>query len=213
MESDPWLRIPAEDYEGHMQAAGQTAALHDLFSDVYAERKPARLAVLGCTTGSDFRQVDPAVSEIVVGVDINREYLDIARLRSIALGSRLHLIHGDVLTVELPPAQFDLIHAALLLEYVDQHALFRRIRQWLAPGGVCSVVTQDPTPGVASVSSTGYESLQALGSVMRLRTAEEVAGAADEAGLRLVRQRAVSLANGKRLVLSVFEVRECTSSV
>jgi hypothetical protein len=71
MEGNPWLRIPAEDYEGHMKAAGQSAALRDLFSVVYAERKPIRLAVLGCTTGSDLQQVDPAVTETVVGVDIN----------------------------------------------------------------------------------------------------------------------------------------------
>lgn len=210
MESDPWLRIPAEDYEGHMEAAGQSAALRDLFSLVYAERKPLRLAVLGCTTGSDLRQVDPAVTEIVVGVDINRDYLEVARQRSMALGSRLHLIHGDVLTVELPPFQFDLVHAALLLEYVDQAALFRRIHQWLAPGGACSVVTQDPTPGVASVSNTGYESLQALGSVMCLRSAEDVARGAGEAGLRFVSRRDATLANGKRLVLSVFDSRAST---
>jgi hypothetical protein len=29
---DPWLRIPAADYEAYMDAIGQSAALRDLFS-------------------------------------------------------------------------------------------------------------------------------------------------------------------------------------
>src|SRR5438477_2565689 len=81
MESNPWLRIPAEDYEGHMEAAGQSAALRDLFTVVYTERKPFRLAVLGCTTGSDLLQIDPTVTETIVAVDINADYLELAAKR------------------------------------------------------------------------------------------------------------------------------------
>jgi hypothetical protein len=33
---EPWLSIPLADYEGHMEAVGQTAALRRLFSEVYA---------------------------------------------------------------------------------------------------------------------------------------------------------------------------------
>src|SRR5579862_3696940 len=138
MDANPWLRIPAEQYEGHMAAIGQSAVLRDLFSLVYAERRPHRLAVLGCGTGGDLQQVDPTVTEVVVGVDINPDYLEIARGRSSALGPRLHLVCGDVLSAELPPVQFDLVHAALLLEYVDHLSLFRRMYQWLAPDGACS---------------------------------------------------------------------------
>jgi hypothetical protein len=36
-QDDPWLRIPAADYEAHMEAVGQSAALRDLFGRVYAE--------------------------------------------------------------------------------------------------------------------------------------------------------------------------------
>ena len=44
---DPWLRIPAEDYEAHMRAAGQEAVLRDAFARVLADVRPARIAVLG----------------------------------------------------------------------------------------------------------------------------------------------------------------------
>jgi SAM-dependent methyltransferase len=204
MDDQPWLRIPADDYEAHMSAVGQSAALRDLFGRVYAEVRPARLAILGCTTGSDLELVDPAMTEVVAGVDLNPDYLDIARARWGALGPRLHLVRGDVLQAELPPGPYDLVHAALLLEYVEPNALLRRIHQWLSPDGTCSLVTQDPAPGVGAVSSTGYESLQSLRHLIALRTAEEVAHLADHAGFRLVSRQAVRWPTGKSLTHSIF---------
>jgi SAM-dependent methyltransferase len=205
LDDNPWLHIPAADYEAHMDLIGQAAALRELFRGVYAERRPRRLAILGCTTGSDLREVDPAVTEVAVGVDMNPEYLAIARARVPALEGRLHLIRGDVLEIELPPIRFELVHAALLLEYVDPVRLFRRVQAWLAPDGRCSVVTQEPMADVAEVSSTPYVSLQILGGRMSLRPAAEVVALAADAGLRLAHQRTVDLAGGKRLVGSTFE--------
>ncbi len=178
VEGNPWLRIPPEDYEGHMAAIGQSAVLRDLFSLVYAERRPSRLAVLGCTTGQDLQHVDPALTELIVGVDINPAYLEAAKGRLSSLGPRLHLICEDVLTAELPRVPFDLVHAALLLEYVDPRSLFQRIYAWLSPEGVCSVITQEPAPDVAAISATKYESLQTLAGRMSLRSAEETASLA-----------------------------------
>lgn len=126
-----------------MSAAGQTAALREFFGRVYAKLWPTRVAIFGCTTGGDLESVDPAVTDSVVGVDINPTYLSIARDRfQPTFGARLTLIVGDVLQVEVPPHGFDLVHAALLLEYVEPEPLFARMARWLAPGGTCSVVTQ-----------------------------------------------------------------------
>jgi SAM-dependent methyltransferase len=203
---DPWLLIPAEDYESHMAMVGQSELLRVLFSDLYAQRKPRRLAVLGCTTGGDLELVDPDVTELVVGLDLNPAYLEIARRRLKGFGSRLHLIQGNALDAELAPVAFDLVHAALLLEYVDPVALFWRIHRWLSADGVCSVITQEPTPDIPDVTATRFDSLQLLRGRMSLRTAAEVEILADQAGLRLVRRRPVDLASGKRLVHSIFRV-------
>jgi SAM-dependent methyltransferase len=205
MEGNPWLLIPADDYEAHMGAVGQSAVLRVLFADAYAERRPRRLAVLGCTTGADLEQIDPGVTEVVVGLDLNPDYLEIARRRLGALGSRLNLVCGDVSEAELPGGPFDLVHAALLLEYVEPAAFFRRIERWLAPDGICSLVTQEPAPGVPSVSATKYDSLQRLAACMTLRDADEVMRFAGEAGLQPLRRQTVTLPTGKRLVSSIFE--------
>ena len=168
LDENPWLAIPADEYEAHMSAVGQSAALRAMFFRVYSERKPRRLAVLGCTTGSD-----------------------------------LQLVTGDVLRVDLPRAGFDLVHAALVLEYVDPLLLFRRIHRWLAPGGACSVVTQNPASDVPAVGETAFSSLRVLASRMRLREAKQVTTLAGQCGLRLVGEEAAQV-GAKTLVSSVF---------
>jgi SAM-dependent methyltransferase len=199
----PWLAIPADDYEAHMSAVGQSAALREAFARVYAARRPKRLAVLGCTTGEDLRLVDPAVTELAIGVDLNAAYLAIARERTAALGSALHLIEGDVLGVDLPGG-LELVHAALLLEYVEPRRLLQRIAGWLAPGGVCCIVTQEPTTAEPAVSETPYRSLRALGPHMRLHDAQTIAALAFDSGLRLVGGPLSRLVGGKTLVSSTF---------
>jgi SAM-dependent methyltransferase len=204
-DDDPWLHIPAADYEAHMSAIGQSGALRALFMRAYAERAPRRLAVLGCGTGGDLQLVDPAATELAVGVDINPAYLELARARLGALVPRLRLVEGDVLRVELEPGGFDLVHAALLLEYVDPLSLFRRVHGWLAPRGACSIVTQSPAPDQPDVSDTRYSSLQALAGRMRLRDARQVAVLAAQCGLRLARAQSTMSVGGKALVSSLFE--------
>jgi SAM-dependent methyltransferase len=78
---NPWLSIPASDYEGHMAAVGQLAALGTVFRDVYVQTRPGRLAIVGCATGNGIEHVDPNVTSEVIGVDVNAEYLSRARAR------------------------------------------------------------------------------------------------------------------------------------
>jgi SAM-dependent methyltransferase len=202
---DPWLQIPAADYEGHMRAVGQEAALREIFAGVYAETRPARVAVLGCTTGGDLALVNPAVTRLAVGVDVNADYLALAAQRLSALGPGVHLVRGDVSRAELPPGPYDLVHAALLLEYVDPATLLRRIHDWLGPAGTCSLVTQEPVDGLPEVSEAGYPSLRALAGRMTLRRADDVAALAADADLVLASRHTVKLASGKKLTSSIFD--------
>lgn len=39
IEGNPWLEIPAEDYESHMATIGQSAVLREFFSKVYTDRR------------------------------------------------------------------------------------------------------------------------------------------------------------------------------
>jgi SAM-dependent methyltransferase len=200
----PWLQVTAHDYEAHMEEIGQSAALRAIFSRVYGRTRPRRLLVLGCTTGRDLALVDPAVTELSVGVDVSSDYLALARARLGQNRPTSTLVHGDVLEVELPVTGFDLIHAALLLEHVDPERLFARIPGWLAAEGVCVTVTQEPVPGVEAVSRTGRASLCALEGRMVLHTIDELRGLAARAGLHLLESSSVALPLGKSFTVCAW---------
>jgi SAM-dependent methyltransferase len=209
---DPWLTIPLSDYEGHMEAVGQAAVLRRAFAEAYEFVRPKRLAVLGCTSGADFEAVDPAVTEEAIGVDINPEYLKAAAARTAMFRTRVKYHCGDVLSVTLPAASFDLVHAALLLEYVDPRPFFRHIHEWLRPSGCFSIVSQEPRAGIAGVSSTPYKSLQALASRLSLRCVEQIVSDAAFAGLALTSKRTTELPNGKLLVHSIFKTQGASTT-
>jgi SAM-dependent methyltransferase len=200
---NPWLHVAAADYEGHMAEVGQSAPLRSWFGRLYRALRPRRLAIVGCTTGGDLEEVDPAVTETIVGIDINPAFLEIARRRWASLQPRL--IQADALQVELPEAGFDLVHAALVLEYVEPAALFPRLFQWLDERGTCSVVTQEPHPGEPAVSASGFAGLQRLRPAMSLRPAGEVGALAASAGFRRCSLEALDLPGGKRFACSLFE--------
>lgn len=209
MAENPWLSIPSVDYERHMAEVGQSDALRKIFARIYAEIRPRRVLVLGCTTGQDLALVDPNVTERSVGVDLNHKYLEAARIPLARLGKSLDLIHGDVLSIDLAAASFDLIHAALIVEYVDSSALIDRIREWLAVDGVCCIVSQNAVDGVVAVSRTRYESLRSLDGQIRLIDRDTLNAAAHAAGLEPSSAYSVNLPGGKSF--SVTLVRKPTS--
>ncbi len=155
------------------EVADQLAPLASLFGRVCRARRPRRIALLGCATGNGLECVDVATAERVVGVDIHPGYLALARERHRRLGSRLDLVCDDVLAARLEPAAFDLVHAALIFEYLDPALLVARIAGWLAPGGACSVVLQLPA-AVGSVTPTPYASVRGLAAAMRLVPPDEL---------------------------------------
>lgn len=205
MADNPWLAISAADYEGHMGAGGvdQLAPLRAIFSDVYARVRPARLAVLGCGPGNGLDVVDPAVTQHFTGVDLSSDYLSLARERHPQLAASASWICASVDRCVLEDASFDLIHAALLLEYVDPSAVLPRVARWLAPGGVFSLVLQLPG-GDAPISSTGFASLHTLGGLMRLVDPDDLRRVATRAGLVELSARAIPLARGKSFWVATF---------
>ena len=136
---NPWFQIPADDYEGHMSDGNvrQQQALNEILKNVLAEYSPESLCVLGCTTGNGFEHINMQVTKRVVGVDINREYLEILHNRFGKQIPGMKLICNDLKELDLPADSFDLIHAALIFEYVDVDKTLNKISNWLRKG--CSI--------------------------------------------------------------------------
>ncbi len=200
---NPWCVVPASDYEAHMGPRGvdQLAPLSQIFQEVYVATQPDRVLVLGCATGNGLEHVDPSVTKRVVGVDVNLQYLGIARQRFFHLGPRLELYNADVEKFRSPPGSFDLVHAALVLEYVYPEVLVRKIAEWLADGGTCSVVVQLPGGDGPEPPSRAMRAIQ---RAMRLVNPEELTAAFEQYKLPRRRSKVVGLKGGKSFWVGLF---------
>ena len=122
----------------------QLQFLSQVFGDVGGELRPEGRAVLGCSTGNGFHHIDAAVTQRVVGVDINPRYLAVVAARFRHRLPGLELVCADVLQLDFAGGSFDLVHCALIFEYVDPEALVQRAAGWLRTGGALTAVIQLP---------------------------------------------------------------------
>ena len=211
-EPNPWLRVSAADYEGHMAhpAVGQLDFLAARFADALRKVAPRRLALLGCATGNGLEQVDPERVERVLGVDINPEYLRVAEARHRAhFAERLVLRCADLgdpvaATAALAPGDFDLIHAALLFEYIEPARLLPVLADALAESGTLVVLLQLPVADHGAVTPTPFTGVRVLEPLLKLRHPAGFAAAAEAASLHCLSEETLALPTGKRFHLSYW---------
>jgi hypothetical protein len=211
-ESNPWLRVSATDYEGHMAhpAVAQLGFLADLFHESMAVLRPRRLALLGCAAGNGLERVDPERVERVLGVDLNPDYLALADQRHrLRLGARLELKCADLgdpiaAAAALAPGDLDLVHAALLFEYIEPARLLPVLKCALAPKGTLVTLLQLPADAHGAVTETPFTGVRKLESLLDLVPPARFAAAAAEAGLALLREELRSLPTGKSFHLSLW---------
>jgi len=211
---NPWLTIPWEDYEGHMSSpvVKQSQFLNELFRGILRDYRPGSVAILGCATGNGFEHIDPAITQRVTGVDINPHYLRVLRTRFGLTIPGLQLVCADLATCELERESFDLVHCALVLEYLEPSVVIERAAGWLRPPGILVVVLQLPSAKSAKVSETQYKSLKRLEPIMKLVEPETVQRVAAEAGLSEVRAFKEMLESGKEFFVGHYLKRSPKSN-
>jgi cyclopropane fatty-acyl-phospholipid synthase-like methyltransferase len=96
-------------------------------------REGARVLEVGCGSGKTLARLTRRFE--VTGVELSSEQLRRAELRVPAA----RLVHADICTSDFAPASFDAVAAFYVLGHIprERHAmLYRRIAEWLAPGGL-----------------------------------------------------------------------------
>jgi ubiquinone/menaquinone biosynthesis C-methylase UbiE len=136
---NPWSLLSAAEYDAWM-GRRVSAPLAALLGKALAARRPGRLLLLGAGAGGGLEHVDPGATRRIVALDPNLSYLAIARQRFMRLGPSLELLCATAERAQLPPASFDLVHAALVLEWTDLREVVARAARWLAPGGAFTAV-------------------------------------------------------------------------
>jgi SAM-dependent methyltransferase len=204
---NPWLQISAEDYEGHMSApnVAQLEMLNTILANVLNEFSPKSICILGCTTGNGFEHILNRNVNRVVGVDINPEYVAICKNRFEKKIPLLELVIADLNEADFPDSSFDLIHAALVFEYVEVELLLSKISRWLKHKGILSVVLQQPSENAAAVSETPYQSIKVLVPFIKLIETGELKETAKKSGLYMIDENEIVLKTGKRFINAYFK--------
>jgi SAM-dependent methyltransferase len=134
----------------------------------------------------------------VVGIDVNLQYLAVARQRHMRLGPLLELYCQEAERARLPAEGFDLVWAGLFLEHVDVREVLPRIATWLAPGGSLVAALQLPSAAGAPAASPPGP-VRAVAAAMRLVPPGELAGTLAAAGLLPRQAYLLEIARGARL--------------
>ena len=205
---NPWLDIPLADYEGHMALpnVGQAQLLSDVFASALSKYKPRSVAVLGCAGGNGLDRVSSEVTQRVVGVDLNPDYVLHARTRFAHRIPPLELLVGDVQKDEFAFAPVELVFAGLLFEYVDAEAVLAKIQAMLCPGGMLLTVVQLPSATISEITPSQFASLGALSSVMRLVPPKLLRQLAAAHGYHETEAQTLKAAGGKEFQVQAFRL-------
>jgi len=206
--SNPWLGVPLEDYEGHMNSAEvqQLGALAELFAEALERCSPSSVAVLGVAGGNGLDRIDTNVTRRVVGVDINQRYLDEVRRRFAGLpGLELHCLDLAAEPMEVQPVA--LVHAALVFEHAGVGLCLDNAVALVDVGGAMAVVLQLPSDVAQGVGASPFASLQMLKMNFKMIDPGWLERTLEERGFRLVTQDQRALTAGKSFWMGVFESR------
>jgi pyrimidine deaminase RibD-like protein len=203
----PWLDIPLADYEGHMSSPGigQADILATQFAALLREWAPASAAVIGCAGGNGFDRIDAGVTQRVVGIDINPQYIRELAYRYAATLPGLELYVRDIQEPVARIEPVELIYAALVLEYVDPEPVLRNLRTLCRPNGILATVLQLPPDRAATVSDSSFASMKSLAPAMRLVSPDVLTATAAQAGFTRLAARRIALPGGKEFVAQVFK--------
>lgn len=202
---NPWLKVPLEDYEGHMRSegVGQLGALAELFAEVLTRSRPESVAILGIAGGNGLEHIDAAVTRRVVGIDLNPAYLEVVRQRYPKLaGLELHCADLSERITNIEPVA--LVHAALVFEHVGTSTALENSVSLVAPGGALSIVLQLTAATEPNVGRSPFASVRVFENHFTPIDPAWITGEIERRGFRLDSESHRALPAGKSFWMGVF---------
>lgn len=205
--TNPWLHIPASDYEGHMgyPSVNQLSFLAQIFEESLSKYDSTSLAYLGCATGNGLEHIDAQTTKRLTVIDINPKYLAILNRRYEQKIANLEIIEADLNKFEGNDQRYSLIFAGLIFEYLSPEVLLRKITNWLENEGCLVVVLQLPDKNKKQISETPYSSIKSLSSIMNLVSEENFKVMASKCGLREIDGKKILLKSGKLFYVGAYQ--------
>ena len=203
---NPWLQIPASDYEDHMSLpeVAQAQALNKLMASALIEYTPASIAVIGCTTGNGFEHIDTTHTRRVVGVDINPAYLAMLEKKFAGRIPSLELVEADVAAPDFQISPVSMVFAGLVFEYVDVADALHNLYRSMLCGAILLAVLQLPSSESSPVTATRYKSLERLAPIMNLVSPSKFSDTCSSVGLQQIKTDTIPLKKGKAFFVGFF---------
>jgi Methyltransferase domain len=203
----PWLKIPLADYEAHMALpeVAQAEFLASVFAYQLKELRPRSLAVLGCAGGNGFDRIDISLTKRVVGIDINRDYIQSVAKRYHQMFDTLDLCVLDIASDSMQLEPVDFVFAGLIFEYVEVSRALANVASLCSPGGQLVTVLQMSSPALSAVTPSPFDSLQSLAPIMKIVDPAAFAFLANEAGFEPISSSRTRLPSGKEFAIGRFE--------
>ena len=149
---NPWARIAATDYEGHMKFIKQHELLNRIFKEQINDNDYSNICILGIGCGNGLEHIKPNTK--VDGYDINQDFLDICEQRY--SNSKFHFqTHKiDLTDPNATIKHCDLLICNLVLEFLDLFSFVRLVHH-CAPK-LITVVLQLTIEKANTFSSSPY---------------------------------------------------------
>jgi hypothetical protein len=204
-KANPWIYIPLDDYEQHMQHkdVGQSQLLNYLTNKYLQKHNPENILFLGISGGNGLEHIDTNEVKRICGIDINNSYLKEAEKRFRVKIHQLELIKADIGTSNKSFIKADFIWAALIFEYVDIERAFGFIEN-NANKSANLIITIQSNNGAGSVSQTGIETIKSVKDIFRIVDREDLQNNAIKFGFQLIGSEENILPNGKSFLTYEF---------
>ncbi len=205
--TNPWLHIPASDYESHMELpnVAQLSFLGRIFKESINKYNSSSVAYLGCATGNGLEYINNEKTRKLTAIDINPEYLKILRCRYQSKITNLEIIETDLNDYEGNNKKYSLVFAGLIFEYLAPMALLKKIVNWLDENGIMVVVLQLNEKNTKKVSDTPYTSLKLLDSIMTLVHEQDFKLMATECGMLEIEGKKITLKSDKPFYVGAYK--------
>lgn len=205
-----WNAILLEDYERHMTHGSvvQMQLLSSLTKKYLDKYKPASIMFLGIAGGNGLEHIDTGCTSEVIGIDINRTYLEKVKQRFEKNIPGLILRNLDISKTSEAVSSADLVWAALVLEYTGIEACLEFISNNLSSNGV-AIITIQSNNGITSVSPTGVEGIKIVEKMFKVVQPAQLEKVLSLFGLKKTGGEENFLPNGKSF--KTYEIRKYDS--
>jgi len=211
MENNAWCHIKSADYDAHMSHphVAQTQMLNRITKEQF-ELIPQELrlsscaAILGITTGNGLEHMISCGIAQVIGIDINKDFLDECQARFANIESRFDLFQLNLMTDTIQAIDIlsncDLIIANLLIKHIHLENFVKIMVGLPKHNQIVSCVIQIDPDGTA-VSKSGFEHVFDDISKQREEENEDlIVSSMEESGFLFTNRVVYDLPNGKQFV-------------